>query len=576
MKFTDFTFYKNTPLTNIQNTIHFSSNEERDRFFTEKYENLKFSGNFNFRQDRGVIHVPFLYDKLNGFNYCKFLHGFDNKIYYAYIIGQTYINDNNTRLDLLIDPIMTYCQGNVLENIGYVDIIRSHLNKQTYNLMIENLRTSNDTPTVTTLRESAVLSETFGDVWVLLYSTVNLESDFGSEKKPKVFASTGGVYDSITSPVDLYVIDRNNFFDFTNKMSSFPWIMQNITKCVLIPKKFIDQNDLKKINVKSAKFDKDIFKLRSNNSSPDIDSELNRYTSDLYHLFNLDKEQEKHLLRSGLMSIDVTDFKGQTLPLDMSKINTLEMTYKSVVGYFNNIKVIFKGYGARDLKEGRAGHYLNYALTFDEFDELPTMINSGALAKAMTSYSRELANDRQISGRLKKIQGSGDLKDRVFNSLSVYSDVFSNGISGAPSKVIGLYQNEYEYYRDQDAQLAEMSLQPPKVSQQTNGNSLLIKTGDWGLHLMISTINQQEMDKVKQFYNMFGFSIDKRMTLFGLIDSNEHCNWLQFKGSWKMDNVDVELLNQMRQIFEGGVRFWHNNGSTNPFNNLMTDNRMVK
>ena len=37
----------------------------------------------------------------------------------------------------------------------------------------------------------------------------------------------------------------------------------------------------------------------------------------------------------------------------------------------------------------------------------------------------------------------------------------------------------------------------------------------------------------------------------------EKCNWLQFKGSWKLPDVDVESMNILRTLFEGGIRFWH-------------------
>ena len=37
MKLTQFTFYKNTPFTDFQNTIDFGSNQRRDNFFNEHY-----------------------------------------------------------------------------------------------------------------------------------------------------------------------------------------------------------------------------------------------------------------------------------------------------------------------------------------------------------------------------------------------------------------------------------------------------------------------------------------------------------------------------------------------------------
>ena len=108
MKLTQFTLYKNTLFTDMQNTVHFNSNNERDNFFNTEFigENVKtFETNFNFRRDMGTLKVPELFENLMGFNYCKFVNGFDNKVYYAYIVSMKYLNDNTTQLDIVVRTV---------------------------------------------------------------------------------------------------------------------------------------------------------------------------------------------------------------------------------------------------------------------------------------------------------------------------------------------------------------------------------------------------------------------------------------------------------------------------------------
>ena len=38
MKLTSFTFYKNTLFTDMQNTVHFNSNNERDNWFNSYFD----------------------------------------------------------------------------------------------------------------------------------------------------------------------------------------------------------------------------------------------------------------------------------------------------------------------------------------------------------------------------------------------------------------------------------------------------------------------------------------------------------------------------------------------------------
>ena len=35
-------------------------------------------------------------------------------------------------------------------------------------------------------------------------------------------------------------------------------------------------------------------------------------------------------------------------------------------------------------------------------------------------------------------------------------------------------------------------------------------------------------------------------------------NWVQFKGNYWIDDIDRELFDQLKTLFEGGVRLWHN------------------
>ena len=76
MKLSQFTLYKNTNFTDMQNTLHFNSNTERDNWFSSYFTDnnvITFSHPFNFRYDRGTLKVPMDMNELQGFNYCQFI-----------------------------------------------------------------------------------------------------------------------------------------------------------------------------------------------------------------------------------------------------------------------------------------------------------------------------------------------------------------------------------------------------------------------------------------------------------------------------------------------------------------------
>src|SRR5690625_3303617 len=142
MKLTDFTFYKNTPFTDFSNTILFDTNEERDNYFNTSFNSLTFHGmRFNFIRDRGTIKISTPYDLLAGVNYCKFTSDFEeDQVYYAYVMDYRYINDQTTEISLLIDGIMTFCQGDTLEKFKNLSVSRKHLTRSEYNNRVEELK----------------------------------------------------------------------------------------------------------------------------------------------------------------------------------------------------------------------------------------------------------------------------------------------------------------------------------------------------------------------------------------------------------------------------------------------------
>ena len=112
MKLTKFILFRNTPFIDFQDTVRFSSNEERDNFFLNSgfyptYE-LDFDKAYNYIRSKLEVDVQVPYKDLLGYNYGMFISDFEpGKEYYFYLINYEYVNDRNSKLHLLVDPIMT-------------------------------------------------------------------------------------------------------------------------------------------------------------------------------------------------------------------------------------------------------------------------------------------------------------------------------------------------------------------------------------------------------------------------------------------------------------------------------------
>ena len=566
MKLSQFTLYKNTNFTDMQNTLHFNSNNERDAWFSTYFTDdnvIKFTNPFNFRYDRGTLKVPIVMNDLQGFNYCKFIDGFDGKTYYAFIVKTSYLNDKTTQLDLVIDVVMTYTQGNILENLQNVEVIRQHLPLQQLKGREEYLRTNNDilpTSTMMFIDPSDFTSNNstgvkFDSFMYIIQSAVELDNDFGSEDKPKMNTATGGTYDGITSAISLYLVASNDLDRLLTELSKFPWITQNFKTIVKVPAFFFDLSQLNTVDCKGVQ----LHVLDGEKISTVLPLPFVLTKPKIKEVLGL-KDFEDYLVRDQVINIYLTDYRGNQLNFETGKIKDNNTIYaNSVLGAFNEIDIYSLQYGQRNSSKSKHGFYRDNQMTISTFDNVPVLINNYTLNKANTAYSRQLENSRQITSRISTITNpNSSLKDRLFNAISVYSNVFSGGLMSAPAKAVGLFSDEYEYYRNQKAQMNQWKIAPPTVSEGGYSNSVLNKTGDYGIWLKVSTINTNELNSLRRYYGAFGHEAMPNDNQIYNVNSMSKANWVQFKGNYWIADIDRELFDQLKTLFEGGVRLWHN------------------
>lgn len=564
MRLTQFTLYKNTLFTDMQNTVHFNSNNERDNFFDTEFtaENVKtFETSFNFRRDMGTLKVPELFENLMGFNYCKFVNGFDKKTYYAYIVSMKYLNDNTTQLDLVIDTVMTYTQGNVLENLQNVEVIRQHLPIDIMNRRMDFLRNNTDTLQTSSMMfvDSTLLggAVVFSDFYYIIQSAVVLDGDveqFGTEDKPKMKTAKGSTFDGVSTPINLYLCSGDILTEWTKNMSAYPWIMQNVKTIIKIPSILIDTNKLETKTCAGVS----MWRLAYKKESEKLVLPFQVNEQRLREFLGL-RANETYLLRDNVINCYLTDFRGNQLNFETGKIGEKNnIVLSCVFGVTNEIDVYSENYGERDTTLSKHGFYRDNQMTITQFDNVPVMIDNYTLNKANTAYSRQLENSRQISGRIGAITGKDStLQDRLFNAVSVYSNVFSDGLMSAPAKATGLFSNEYEYYRDQKAQFNQWKITPPTISEGSYSNSNLIKTNDYGIWLKVSRIDDDELNNLRCYFGKFGFEAMSNDNRIYDVTSWTYCNWVQFRGNYVIPDIDRELFDVLKTIFEGGVRLFH-------------------
>lgn len=584
LKLTKFMFFKNTPLTDFVNTIHFDSDSERDDFFLRGYHYQtigKDTAQFNFIRDRSILTVSAEnYFDWVGVNYCTFFSDFDNRRYYAFITDIKYDN-SSVRLTLVIDVVMTFTQGHILETMENLIIQRQHLSFKDYEKYLQIIRTNNDILQSTTKSYVHNSMHEFRSPFVVFQSSVDLTSDFGNKDKPNVVTSDGGVFDNMVSPVNVYACNVTRFKGLMEILKEYSWIGQNIQLIMVVPLEFLDDSELEDVSLKEP-HSYTIKKFKDGGYSKEGLLKGISYTIEkLANIFTVDIKQEKHLMRDGYFTLEMYSWDGQSVLLNPAFLDDktgLQMYTKSVYGYQNELRIFPLNYQTSEQEKDYSklddvtiykGTFLNNAFIFSDFTRLPILIDNAQLAQAKSANTRELSESKLLSNRIKDtFSDKTNIQDKFYNAASVLSDL-------SPSGILGKMTDEYEFYRTQKAEFADMALNTPTITEQTKGNAFQLANDLFGITLKISAPEKNELDKIRRYYKALGYELNLNGEKLSNVHSMSVCNYIQFTGNFYLPNVPIEYINMLRPLFENGIRFWHNDGTPYPTQNPILNNKMI-
>lgn len=577
MKLTEIDFFYNTPFNDFQNFIHFKTDKERDDFFTGRY-NMKVyepARRFNFVKDRLELRTRLTTPETYGLNYLRFRSMFDNdRWYYARVMDVRYINDGVTALDLVLDVVTTFMQGDFTKDLGLVQVQRMSLAKNHIYKWRKWLMTNND---VLSFPKSYTRQfiEAWKNYFVVFTTSVSLLDDFGTEDNPKLKTSVGQTYDGIVSPVDLYCCkSQDDFTGLMKYLKDYPWISQNINNVAIIPSEVVDEKDL--VKVRDAKQDginsANIYQFKNKGKTRSfVMNNITLPKENFDEYFNFDDSIPFWALRQEYANIELNAWNGQQVTLAPIFLPDygLKMIAQSTFGYHNEIRCFpdqYKDDGENSINGLYRGTYINQGITFDVFDDIPVLVDNYKLGKAQTAHQRALNNDRQISSRISDVLNPNkSLQDRFFNAVSLTTSLAGGGVLGVAKNALGQFTSEWEYYRDQNAKFADMAISAPSVGSQNNSQSFNMSKGIFGVTVRFASIGTENMERVLTYYNTFGFDFSGQLLHLEKPDTLPMLNYYQFAGNWILPGVPPQFMEQLKVQCQNGIKLWKNNGTDNPF-----------
>lgn len=582
MKLTKIDLFYNTPFTDFQNTIHFSSDSERDDFFTGRYEMRSIDAPFNFVKDRLTLNAPINTLDTYGLNYLRFKSDIDGgRWYYAFVMNAEYINDGVTRIYLVLDAVMTFTQGDFTSKIKNAYVKRQSLNADGYEKYRYMLASNSDVlnfPKYYTLK----VQRPFDTFYVIFMASVDLTSDFGTPDNPKLKTSKGGTHDQIVSPLSLYACkSKSQFTALMAGLSSYPWVSQNISSIAIVPADFVTDSNLRAVSNSyvSDMAGLEFYEFIDGSTTHDFENLMNYPGRIPLNLcFGFSETDPAFLLRGEYASIELTSWTGQRAIYDPAFLKDYVFTVKaqSVFGYHNEIRTYVEDYqtspgGEQTPTNIPRGTYVNNGLVFDAFDDIPILVDQYRLAKASSAHQRAYNDSNQITGQAKRVfDGSNSLKDRLSAALSLTTSLIGGNVV---ANAVSRFNSEHDYYRQQQAQLADMAIAAPSVGSQVNSQSFGIAKGTYGVTAAFSAISDGAADVVKRYHGTFGFDFEGQNVPIEPITSMPFMNYLQFSGNWNLIDIPANFIQQLQVTFENGVKLWHNRNLDNPFTEDLINNK---
>ena len=581
MKLTEIQLLKNTPFTDLVNTIHFESDVDRDLFFDNHYDKITFENKFDMVKDRLTIQAPLSPGQTYGVNYARFRSEYDNnKWYYAFVTNCEYVNDRVMNVYMMIDTVMTFLQGDFTPFLSNVQVLRQSLNMSSFSKYKDYLLTNSDVLKFPKRYKYQAL-QGWKEQCVVFTSSVSLASDFGNEDNPKLRTSAGQTYDSVVSPVDLYLCSSQSVFSsIMTVLSNYPWISQNINNIAIVPAAMVDQKDFENFHSDKTPALNQIgfYQLKEGGKTKtqkldQISATLNQINERLFG----DENVPEFLKREEYGNLTLTDWSGQTVDYNPAflPVDGLQVQGQSTFGYHNEIRVFADRYQSdqeNSIDGLWRGAYTMNGLIFNQFDDIPVLVDNYKLSYAQSAHQRTLANSKTISGRINQITSPNtSIKDKIYNSVALTTSLYSKSPLGVASNAVGMLGNEYEYYRQQKAELEDKVISAPTVANQNNSQAFNIAKGVYGVTVKYQAISETDVQQVIKYHALFGFEF-KQVVRVEKVDTCKKCNYLQCTGNFSLRNVPSTFMPQLKATLENGVRFWKNNNTENPFSQSLHDN----
>lgn len=495
-----------TPSINKSSTLYFSSATARANYFTTTQ--VKRADNVSYqRVDSRTLRLSYPIGQVYNCNYMMFKNdAFENKWYYAYILECRYINNNCTEIVYEIDALQSF-----MSDVEFLPcfVEREH--------QVNDMIGANITPEPVSVGE---------------YVFKNYESLTNLRSMCVILAiiddtEHGNVYDGVYGAATLYAYDLSDTQSIQDKISEYIKNPDNIISIYMCPKTLVGDIPSSHILPYGASGFIQTITLAKISESDRLDGY---------------KPVNNKLYTYPYNYLYVDNASGSSLSLRYELFSNLTPVLEVRGVITQPVAVICRPCNYKGMP-GSGGTGGNYPLTAESL----SLGNYPVCSWAVDSYQAWMAqNSLPIA----------------LNNLSNFAGILAAPVSpySAVKGITGVMQNISQHY--------QASIASDMTKGNFNNGSINVASGTQQFYVARASITAQYAKVIDDFFTMYGYA--QNVVKIPNFTSRPEFNYIKTNGCMITGDVPSLYIEQIRNIFDDGVTFWHN---PNNFGNYYLPNK---
>lgn len=474
---------------------------------------------FTYQRKDGTIRFGACFDDIIGYNYVMYRNdAYSNKWFYAFIDNMQYMNDNMTAISISTDTWQTW-QFDLTYKRCFVE--REHVNDDTVgaNRIPEDLE-------IGELRYNGMamdIAKTDFSTGYLCLGVTELISPFDSNPLTNWLTVYGGLFSGLNYMLFDSLVSLQRVIDYYNKNKTGDGGIQTI---FYVPKAFVDASDPKRqtYTLSSQSNTAEVIWLEPTESAVHITTSMHKPINFIYGYTNIKNNKLKtypyaYFTISNNAGTEIEyryeDFPEDTMPfaVDMTLCPSMAMKFypQNYLGSYDTKQMWEQGViGAKTPQcSWHTDYYTNW-LTQNAVN-----VATGPVSTAMQAVQNFAFG----------------------NPFGVASSIF-NGIT---SQVNAKYQAK---------------LMPDQIHGDVNAGDIAFSAGRTCFTYNQKCIMPQFASIIDNYFSMFGYKVND--VKIPNITGRANWNYVKTIGCYIEADIPQEDLQDIKNMFDRGVTFWHN------------------